>query len=174
MANHNEVDWTFFLKLNLFEISFKIHNFKTKKTLLKELLLQNQEVCRMEISKLRPFLDPKFEDVKRRWKQDYSKKYWVISLSQRERGKLIFTVLIDVFYFFLETSVFNDKTWQVETVDNSHLYSQSFPRRWRNLTQKLMLPLNYFELQCVIGKGQLISKCLYCVIVWTKKTGFLP
>ena len=123
MANHNKVDWTFFL-FNMFEISFKIHNFKMKKTLLKELLLQNQEVCRMEISKLRPFLDPKFEDVKRRWKQDYSKKYWVISLSQREiRGKLIFTVLIDVFYLFLETSVFYDKTWQVETVDNSHLYT---------------------------------------------------
>ena len=114
----------FFLKFSLFEISFKIQNFKMKKTLLKELLLQNQEVCRMEISKLRPFLDPKFEDVKRRWKQDYSKKYWVISLSQREiRGKLIFTVLIDVFYLFLETSVFYDKTWQVETVDNSHLYT---------------------------------------------------
>ena len=52
-----------------------IYNFKMKKTLLKEQLLQNQEEWRMEISKLRPFLGPKFEDVKRRWKQDYSKKY---------------------------------------------------------------------------------------------------
>ena len=112
-------DWT-----SLFSnsICFKyplIYNFKMKKTLLKELLLQNQEEWRMEISKLRPFLGPKFEDVKRRWKQDYSKKYWVISLSQRERGKLIFTGhFFNWWVFSFRQLVFsNVKTWQIKTVN---------------------------------------------------------
>ena len=77
----------------------------------------------MEILKLRPFLDPKFEDVKRRWKQDYSKKYWVISLSQRERGKLIFTVLIDVFIYFWKLVFLMTKpdNWKLNSLTNNKI-----------------------------------------------------